>query len=128
MSQVTIFRFAALAMALGVILGAFGAHALKARLTPEDLAIWQTGVQYHLLHGVALVGIAALWPMLDGGGTSVWGVRLIMAGVIIFSTSLYLLVLTGPRWLGAITPIGGVLMISGWLLLAVSSVSNLRGV
>src|SRR5699024_9882978 len=110
MSQVTIFRFAALAMALGVILGAFGAHALKARLTPEDLAIWQTGVQYHLLHGVALVGIAALWPMLDGGGTSVWGVRLIMAGVIIFSTSLYLLVLTGPRWLGVITPIGGVLM------------------
>lgn len=127
MSQATIFRFAAFAMALGVVLGAFGAHALKARLTPEDLAIWQTGVQYHLLHAVALVAIAAMWPMLDGA-MSVWGVRLIMAGVIVFSTSLYLLVLTGPRWLGAITPFGGVMMISGWLLLAVSSVSNFRGV
>lgn len=127
MSQVTIFRFAAIAMALGVILGAFGAHALKVRLTPEDLEIWKTGVQYHLLHGVALVGIAALWPMLSGG-LSAWGVRLIMMGVIVFSTSLYLLVLTGPRWLGAITPFGGVMMISGWLLLAASSFQSFRGV
>lgn len=127
MSQATIFRFAAVAMALGVVLGAFGAHALKARLTPDDLAIWQTGVQYHLLHGVALIAIAAAWPMLSGA-TSVWGVRLIMLGMIVFSMSLYLLVLTGPRWLGAITPFGGVMMISGWLLLAVSSISNFRGV
>lgn len=127
MSQVTIFRFAAVAMALGVILGAFGAHALKARLSPEDLAIWQTGVQYHLLHGVALVGIAAMWPMISGA-LGVWGVRLIMMGVIVFSTSLYLLVLTGPRWLGAVTPFGGVMMISGWLLLAASSLHSFRGV
>src|SRR5690625_4019859 len=127
MSQATIFRFAAFAMALGVVLGAFGAHALKARLSPADLAIWQTGVQYHFLHGAALLAIAATCPMLDGAA-SVWGVRLIMAGVIVFSTSLYLLFLTGRRWLGAITPFGGVMMISGWLLLAVSSVSNFRGV
>lgn len=127
MSQATIFRFATVAMALGVILGAFGAHALKARLTPEDLAIWQTGVQYHLLHGVALVAIAAAWPML-AGATTIWGVRLIMIGMVVFSMSLYLLVLTGPRWLGAITPFGGVMMISGWLLLAVSSIGNFRGV
>ncbi len=126
MLQATIIRFAATAMALGIALGAFGAHALKARVPASDLAIWATGVQYHLITAVALLALGALWPLFDGA-LSTWGIRFIMVGVSIFSVSLYLLVLTGPRWMGAITPIGGVLMITGWLLIAVSTIKTIRG-
>lgn len=125
MSQSLIFRFAAVAMAIAVALGAFGAHALKEKLSPGDLDIWKTAVLYQMIHGVALVGIAAAWPLFDGA-RSIWGVRLIMGGMIIFSLTLYLLVLTGPRWLGAITPIGGTCMILGWLILATASIQSLR--
>lgn len=108
---------AAIAMALGVALGAFGAHALRTRLDPQMLAVWQTAVQYHLVHALAavVIGFAGMhWQSgwLAGAG---W---LLLAGVLVFSGSLYLLAFTGIRTLGAITPFGGVAFILGWLLLA----------
>jgi uncharacterized membrane protein YgdD (TMEM256/DUF423 family) len=106
---------AAITGAAGVVLGAFGAHALKLRFTPDQLASWQTAVQYHLLHAVALL---ALGLYAGQSGRSVllpaW---LFSLGIALFSGSIYLLLLTGQRWLGPITPIGGMCMIAGWLSL-----------
>ena len=102
---------------LAVALGAFGAHGLKNRLTPEMLTIFEVGARYHIYHAFALlaVGLALIrWPaasILAAG----W---LFLAGTVIFSGSLYMLSLTGIRWLGAITPIGGVAFLLGWLFLA----------
>lgn len=103
---------AALLAALAVGLGAFGAHALKTRLAPDLLAVWTTASQYHLVHAVALVALAAgrKEPGLS------WNV--LLAGIVLFAGSLYLLALTGIRGLGAITPIGGVLLVAGWILLS----------
>ena len=108
----------ALGMASAIALGAFGAHALRGRVEPADLTIWQTGVQYHLVHALGLFVIAFLvqtWPDLTGlhlsGG-------LMVTGMFLFSGSLYLLVLSGTRWLGAITPLGGVAFLAAWILLA----------
>ena len=103
---------------LGVILGAFGAHGLRERLTPEMLVVFETGVRYHLIHGLGLLAIAwaaSRWPDTY---VNIAG-YLFVAGVLIFSGSLYVLAITGIRWLGAITPIGGVCLIIGWGLLAV---------
>jgi uncharacterized membrane protein YgdD (TMEM256/DUF423 family) len=105
---------------VGVAAGAFGAHALRARITPEMLAVFQTGVLYHLVHAAALVGVAlaaARWPssLVHAGG---W---LLVAGILLFSGSLYLLAVTGVRPLGAITPIGGVCFLAGWLCLLVAA-------
>ena len=104
-------------MAVGVGLGAFGAHALKARLSPGDLDIFETGVRYQLIHALGLFVVA--WaatrfpsPWVSSAG---W---LLTAGILVFSGSLYLLVLTNTRWLGAITPLGGVALVLGWLVLA----------
>jgi uncharacterized membrane protein YgdD (TMEM256/DUF423 family) len=109
--------YGALLMSLGVCLGAFGAHALKHAVTPERLAIFQTGVQYQFYHalGLCVVGFIAYlqpnkWVIISG--------KLMLTGVVIFSFSLYLLVLLDIKWLGAITPIGGVLMVVSWVLLA----------
>lgn len=102
---------------VGVALGAFGAHALQARLSPRDLATFEIGVRYQMYHALALllVGWAATrWP---GGGTTVAGWAFLI-GVVVFSGSLYVLVLTGNRWLGAITPFGGVAFLVGWAALA----------
>lgn len=106
----------ALSAAVAVALGAFGAHALRNRLEPRDLEVFETAVRYQMYHAVALV--AAGWVIARGGavaGAAAWA---FVAGTVIFCGSLYLLVATGPRWLGAITPIGGVAFILGWLLLA----------
>lgn len=103
---------------LGVILGAFGAHGLRERLTPEMLVVFETGVRYHLIHGLGLLAIAwavSRWPDTY---VNIAG-YLFVAGILIFSGSLYVLAITGIRWLGAITPIGGVCLIIGWGLLAV---------
>jgi len=103
---------------LGVILGAFGAHGLRARLSPEMLVVFETGVRYHLFHALGLLAVAwaaSRWP---GSYVSIAG-YLFVAGIFIFSGSLYVLAVTGIRWLGAITPIGGVCLIVGWGLLAI---------
>lgn len=103
----------ALLAALGIACGAFAAHALRASLDPVRLGWWQTGVQYQMWNAIGLVAIAAL-PVPKRLSAAL----LIGLGTIIFSGSLYLLALTGARWLGMITPLGGLAMISGWLLLA----------
>jgi uncharacterized membrane protein YgdD (TMEM256/DUF423 family) len=104
--------------AAGVALGAFGAHALKARLGPEMLAVWQTAVQYHLWHALALVAIGVLAIYLPASAPLKWAGWLMAAGIVLFSGSLYVLAFAGVRWLGAITPFGGAAFIAGWILLA----------
>lgn len=114
----TFIVIGAAAMALGVVLGAFGAHGLKARLTPDLLAVYQTGVEYHLYHalGLILVGILVVqFPHISGLKVGGW---LLLAGILVFSGSLYVLAISGVRWLGAITPIGGLAFIVGWLWIA----------
>lgn len=104
-----------LAMAMGVVLGAFGAHGLKTRIEPNLLAAYQTGVEYHMYHalGLILVGLMAYqFPQAVG---MKWGAWCLMWGVVLFSGSLYLMAVTGVRWLGAITPIGGTAFIVGWI-------------
>lgn len=114
----------ALLGASGVVLGAFGAHALRARLAPELLEVYKTGVLYHLLHAIALLAVSSVldrlrWPRAT--------VALMVAGVAIFSGSLYLLAITGIRMLGAITPLGGLALIAGWLSVAVPPASPQEG-
>jgi uncharacterized membrane protein YgdD (TMEM256/DUF423 family) len=110
---------------LGVALGAFGAHALKAKLAPDMLAAFETGVRYQMYHVFALVAAAwawARWPrrlFVVAGG-------LFAAGIVVFSGSLYLLALTGTRWLGAITPLGGLAFLAGWLCLAWGAGTRIR--
>ena len=108
----------ALAAALGVALGAFGAHALKARLSAEMLAVWQTAVQYHLWHALGLIAIGLLAQHLPASGPVRLAGWLMLAGIALFSGSLYLLAVSGVRWLGAITPFGGACLIAAWLVLA----------
>ena len=100
--------------ALAVILGAFGAHALKARLPAEMLAVYHTGVQYHFYHalGLVLVGLAAIhWP---ASAHLKWSGGLMLAGIVLFSGSLYGLSVGELRWLGPVTPFGGIAFIAAW--------------
>jgi uncharacterized membrane protein YgdD (TMEM256/DUF423 family) len=110
---------------LGVALGAFAAHGLKDSLSPERLEIFRTGVHYHLIHAVALfalgLGSDRLTPRLAAAAG--W---LFAGGIAIFSGTLYLLAVTGIRWLGAITPLGGTALLAGWLLLAISAFRQRR--
>lgn len=111
------FILGSLSAFLGVALGAFAAHGLKEKLTPEMLNIFEVGVRYQMYHALAL--LAAGWASVRWPGSSITAAGwLFLAGTIIFSGSLYLLSLTGLRWLGAITPIGGAAFLLGWLLLA----------
>jgi uncharacterized membrane protein YgdD (TMEM256/DUF423 family) len=106
---------------LAVVLGAFGAHALRGTMTPENLAIFKTGTEYQLYHGLALLLLAALHGRLACGHRAAISGWLFAAGVLVFSGSLYALAMTGIMWLGAITPIGGVCMIAGWIVLAINA-------
>ena len=109
-----LFRLAAALCFLAVGLGAFGAHALKATLQANDTTeVWKTAVLYHFVHALALLILAVL-PV-----TSRAAAGLFMAGVVIFSGSLYLLALTNIKWLGAITPLGGLCFLAGWLALVI---------
>ena len=103
---------------LAVSLGAFAAHGLKSMLGPDFLATFQTGVQYHMYHALAMLAVGVLVAQFPAQtGLRVAG-YLFMAGILIFSGSLYVLALSGIRWLGAITPIGGVAFLAGWATLA----------
>jgi uncharacterized membrane protein YgdD (TMEM256/DUF423 family) len=102
--------FVGLLGATGVAAGAFGAHALDGRVTPARIAVWETAARYHLIHAVVLLVLLA--------HPSVWPFRLLAAGTLVFATSLYLLVLLDLPVLGAVTPVGGVLLIAGWVTLA----------
>ena len=103
--------------ALAVIFGAFGAHGLKNKVSPDDLIIFETGVKYHMYHALGLILIGILGFHYNSDIIQIPAV-LISIGLLIFSGRLYILVFSGLRWLGAITPIGGVLLIAGWLMLA----------
>ena len=116
----TFLLIGSLAGALGVAFGAFGAHGLRGRLSPEMLAVFETAVRYQMYHALALLVLAALMARVDG-----WLVHLagwsFVAGIVLFSGSLYALALTGVRILGAITPLGGVAFILGWACLALAA-------
>jgi len=110
---------------LAVVLGAFGAHGLKDKLTPDQLAVYQTGVQYHMYHALGLILVAILADRLAGSSLITWSGWSMFIGILLFSGSLYALTLTGIKVLGAITPIGGVAFLIGWLLLFVAALRNL---
>lgn len=115
MSERGTIIFAALALLIAVAAGAFGAHGLKAWVSPERLAVWQTAVLYQLVHGLALLALIALGNRLQTSLRSKACV-LMSAGIVIFSGSLYALVLSGITALGAITPIGGAALLAAWAL------------
>ncbi|WP_081933708.1 DUF423 domain-containing protein [Massilia sp. 9096] len=98
---------------IGVALGAFGAHGLKKRLTPDMLAVFEIGVRYQLYHALALVALGAALPHLAPAPMR-WAGILLVAGTVVFSGSLYVLALSGRRWLGAVTPFGGLALLAGW--------------
>lgn len=107
----------ALNMLIAVGAGAFGAHGLRARVSADLLAVWQTGVQYHLVHGLGLLLIAALLPRFPLGRLGGAGM-LMQIGMVLFSGSLYALTLSGVRMLGIVTPIGGLMLLGAWAWLA----------
>jgi uncharacterized membrane protein YgdD (TMEM256/DUF423 family) len=119
----TFFGLGSVFALVGVGLGAFGAHGLRASVSPADLATFETGVRYQMYHALALFAVAwaySRWPS-TGLATAGW---MFVLGMLVFSGSLYVLVLTNQRWLGAVTPIGGLCFLVGWALL---SWSALRG-
>ena len=117
----TFLLIGALAGVVGVTLGAFGAHGLRSRLTPDMLAVFETGVRYHMYHALAILGVASVADRLQAGRLVLASGWLFLAGIILFSGSLYLLAVTGVRVLGAITPLGGVAFLLGWGCLAVAA-------
>lgn len=115
-----ILMTAALLLALAVAFGAFGAHALKTQLSAEMLQTWKTAVDYHFYHAIGLLVVGVL--MISFPSTSLkWAAILLTLGIFLFSGSLYALALTGIKWLGAITPLGGVSFIAGWVMLFVAA-------
>jgi uncharacterized membrane protein YgdD (TMEM256/DUF423 family) len=117
------FSLGAWSALLSVAAGAFGAHALRSRLSPEYLAVFETAARYQMYHALGLVGVAwalSRWP----AGTAQWAGWLFVVGTVLFSGSLYALALTGERWLGAITPLGGIAFLAGWLCLALAARSS----
>lgn len=110
----------ALSGALGVAAGAFGAHALRARVEPRMLEVFETAARYQMYHALALIAVAWVCTRTTStfAGTAGW---LFLAGTVLFSGSLYAMTFTGARWLGAITPLGGACFIAGWVCLAVAA-------
>lgn len=102
---------------LAVAIGAFGAHGLRATLSAQDLATFETGVRYHMYHALALLAVAWVADRWPGTAVTASGWAFLL-GILVFSGSLYVLVLSGQRWLGAVTPLGGVAFLVGWILLA----------
>lgn len=130
----------ALCAALAVAFGAFGAHALEGRVSADMLAIYDTGARYHFLHalGMVAVGVLALFhgtrPGADKPGARndavaarlVWAALLMLTGIVLFSGSLYTMALTGHRWLGAVTPVGGIAFIVAWAVFAWAALDSGR--
>jgi len=111
-------------MLASVGLGAFGAHGLKSKLSADMLAVYQTGVQYHMIHGLGILLVAALSLKFSASSLINWSGWLLFLGIILFSGSLYALSISGIRILGAITPFGGVSFLIGWLLLAFAAIRS----
>jgi uncharacterized membrane protein YgdD (TMEM256/DUF423 family) len=112
--------FGGLALLLAVIFGAFGAHILKKSLSPDSMAVYETAVQYHFYHALGLLAVALLTVHLPSSSALQWSGWMMIAGIVIFSGSLYVLSIIAISWLGAITPIGGTAFIVAWLLFIVA--------
>lgn len=104
----------AIAVAIGIALGAFGAHGLTKRVDAGQLMVWKTATDYHIYSALGLIVVGVMMRLMPSASAWVTAGSLIGLGGLLFSGSLYLLVLTGMRWLGPVTPLGGLLMISGW--------------
>ncbi len=118
----TLLALGAISAGISVAAGAFGAHALKARLSPDLLVVFETGARYEMYHALGIV--AAAWAASRGpaaAGAAAWAGWLFVLGTVLFSGSLYALSLTGIRTLGAVTPFGGVAFLAGWVALAVAA-------
>lgn len=113
-------RFASVLMFLGVALGAFVAHSLRGRVSEDLLPTFETGVRYHFYHALALFAVAWLSENHPGPWITLAGWAFVL-GILLFSGSLYVLTLTGARWWGAVTPIGGLALLVGWVLLAIGA-------
>jgi len=109
---------------LVVLIGAFGAHGLKARLTVENMAVFQTGVQYHLYHAVGLILLGLIALQIPITPYLRWSGWLMLVGIVLFSGSLYALSITNIHWLGMITPFGGLAFIIAWLLLTIGIIKS----
>lgn len=121
MQSPLVIQLAAISGFLGVALGAFGAHGLKDRLSHEMMAIYQTAVQYQFLHTLALLAVGILIQQWGKSTPLTVSAISFLFGIVVFSGSLYLLSFTGTRWLGAITPIGGVAFLAGWVSLCIAA-------
>lgn len=111
---------AGLLLALATVFGAFGAHALKAQLSPDRLQVYETAVRYHFFHALGLLGIGLALRFMDAPSMR-WAAVLVIVGIVLFSGSLYALTFGAPRLLGIVTPFGGVALIAGWICFAVGT-------
>ena len=118
MSSGRVLAVAGLLLALATVLGAFGAHALKAQLAPDRLQVYETAVRYHFFHALGLLGIGLTLRFVDTRPVR-WAALLVLVGVVLFSGSLYALTFGAPRLLGIVTPFGGLALIAGWISYAV---------
>jgi uncharacterized membrane protein YgdD (TMEM256/DUF423 family) len=125
MSSQRVLALAGLLLALATLLGAFGAHALKSTVTPDRLAVYETAVRYQFFHALGLLGVGLALRFIDTGLMR-WSAVLIVAGILLFSGSLYALTFGAPRLLGVVTPIGGLSLIAGWLLFALAALTQGR--
>ena len=121
-----LLRIGAILAGLGVAIGAFGAHGLKSFVTPDRLAVFETGVRYHLVHALAILAAAGAAHLAPASAGPRWAGALFAAGVLLFSGSLYALVLTGITTWGAVTPFGGVAFLAGWVALATTRLEPRR--
>ncbi|WP_059104197.1 DUF423 domain-containing protein [Shouchella shacheensis] len=112
-------------MAASVVIGAFGAHGLEGRLSTRMMENYQTGVQYHMIHGLGILAVGLLMTRVGSTGLLSGSGWAFLAGVVLFSGSLYVMALTGMTKLGAITPIGGLAFIVGWVLLGIAALRQL---
>ncbi|MBA2628043.1 MAG: DUF423 domain-containing protein [Gemmatimonadales bacterium] len=117
----TFFALGATSAFIAVAAGAFGAHALRARLAPEMLAVFETGARYQMYHALGLIAVAWALGRWPGSGLAQSAGWAFVAGTLLFSGSLYALSLSGIRWLGAITPLGGVAFLAGWACLGLAA-------
>ena len=113
-----LLRMGAILAGVGVAIGAFGAHGLTSLVTPDRLAVFETGVRYHLVHALAILAAAGAAHVAPASAGPRWAGALFAVGVLLFSGSLYALVLTGVTTWGAVTPVGGVAFLAGWIALA----------
>ena len=111
---------AALLIALATLLGAFGSHSLQGRITPDRLDVWRTAVDYHFFHALGLLGLGLLIDRHPASGLLRAAAGMVLAGLLIFSGTIYLSVLGAPRWINFVTPLGGLMLMVAWVLAAVA--------